>query len=280
MPGQPADGPPGVADLHLHTLSSDGLHTPAEVMDMAAAAGLRAVALTDHDTIDGLQAALPAARRHGLRLIPGMEISSRQGSQEIHLLAWHFDPAHRGLRQAMEGLEDARRVRLDAMLEALATAGAPVPRQAVRDQAGGHVPGRPHVAAALIAEGHATSVQDAFDRWIGTGCRGFVPLQRLPAERAIILIKAAGGVTGLAHPGVARAARAIPELVRLGLDALECDHPAHDAGRRRQMHQTAARYGLVPTAGSDFHGDSQRHGQVGSERLTAATLEALEARRP
>ena len=280
MTASPAGALEGGADLHVHTLSSDGLHTPAEVMAMAAAAGLTAVALTDHDTIDGLQAALTAARRHGLRLIPGMEISSCQGSQEIHLLAWHFDPDHGGLRQALNGLEEARRLRLNAMLKALAAAGAPISQQAVRDQTGGHVPGRPHVAAALIAAGHATSVQDAFDRWIGKGCRGFVPLQRMPAERAITLVKAAGGVTGLAHPGIARAGRAIPELVKLGLDALECDHPAHDAGRRRQMHQTAQRYGLVPTAGSDFHGDSQRHGQVGSERLITATLAALEARRP
>lgn len=280
MKDQIATGPPGVADLHMHSLFSDGKHSPVQVMEMAASSGLAAVALTDHDTMDGLATALPAARRLGVRLIPGMEISSRQGSQELHLLAWHFDPDHGGLRQAMDSLASARRRRLEAMLKALTAAGAPILQQAVLDQSGGHVPGRPHMAAALVAAGHATSVQDAFDRWIGKNCPGFVPLERLSAQRAITLVKAAGGVTGLAHPGLARAGRAIPELVRLGLDALECDHPAHDAGRRRQFHQTASRYNLVPTAGSDFHGDSQRHGQVGSERIREDTLKALEDKRP
>jgi predicted metal-dependent phosphoesterase TrpH len=279
MNDQVVTGPPGVADLHMHSLFSDGLHSPGEVMAMAASSGLAAVALTDHDTMDGLEAAQTSAREHGLRLIPGIEISSCQGSQEIHLLAWHFDPDHGGLRQALDSLAAARQRRLDAMLKALAAAGAPVLHQAVLDRSGGHVPGRPHMAAALVAAGHATSVQDAFDRWIGKNCPGFVPLERLSAQRAITLVKAAGGVTGLAHPGLARAGKVIPQLARLGLDALECDHPAHDSGRRRQFHQTAARFDLVPTAGSDFHGDSQRHGQEGSERLSADTLQALEARR-
>ena len=280
MKAQVDTGPPGVADLHMHSLFSDGKHAPAQVMEMAASSGLAAVALTDHDTMEGLAPALQAARRHGVRLIPGMEISSCQGSQELHLLAWHFDPDHGGLRQAMDSLASARRRRLEAMLKALAAAGAPILQQAVLDRSGGHVPGRPHMAAALVAAGHATSVQDAFDRWIGNNCPGFVPLERLSAQRAITLVKAAGGVTGLAHPGLARAGRVIPELVRLGLDALECDHPAHDTGRRRQFQQTASRYNLVPTAGSDFHGDSQRHGRVGSERSSEDTLKTLEARRP
>jgi predicted metal-dependent phosphoesterase TrpH len=263
----------------MHSLSSDGLHTPAQVMAMAGSAGLAAVALTDHDTMEGLPAAHQAAREHGVRLIPGMEISSVQGSQEIHLLAWFFDPEHEGLKKALVGLAGARESRLAAMLKALAGAGAPLTREAVMEQSSGHVPGRPHMAGALVTAGHATSVQDAFDRWIGADCPGFVPLARLSAEQAITLVKDAGGLTGLAHPGLGGAATAIPALTALGLDALECDHPSHNARRRREMQASAARYGLTPTAGSDFHGDSKRHGRVGSERLTASTMADLEARR-
>ena len=268
------------ADLHVHSTFSDGQHEPAAVMAMAAEAGLLAVALTDHDTTDGLAAAAVAASRHGLRLIPGVEISSHCDRRDIHLLAWFIDPDHAGLRHALARLAGARERRLETMLKALSRAGAPVQETAVREQSGGHVPGRPHVAAALVAAGHAASVQTAFDRWIGLGRPGFVALERIPAGEAIALVRAAGGVAGLAHPGLAHAGRALPALARSGLAAVECDHPGHDPRQRRRWREAAQHLDLVATSGSDFHGSSHRHGAIGSECIDNATLAILEARRP
>ena len=246
-------------------------------MALAAAAGLSAVALTDHDTTGGFDDAAAAAAGLGLRFIPGVEISSHCGSRDIHLLAWFVDPDHAGLRHALTRLAGARERRLQAMLKALSRAGAPVQGPAVWAESGGHVPGRPHVAAALVAAGHAASVQSAFDRWIGHGRPGFVALERIPAVETIALVRAAGGVAGLAHPGLAHAGRALPALVRSGLAAVECDHPGHDPGQRRQWRAAAQHLGLVATSGSDFHGHSGRHGLIGSESLDGATLAALEA---
>ncbi|MCZ6833846.1 MAG: PHP domain-containing protein [Acidobacteria bacterium] len=264
-------------DLHVHSTFSDGQHSPAAVMALAADAGLTAVALTDHDTTGGFGAAAAAASELGLRFIPGVEISSHSDGRDIHLLAWFVDPDHAGLRNALARLAAARERRLQAMLKALSLAGAPVQDTAVRKESDGHVPGRPHVAAALVRAGHADSVQAAFDGWIGQGRPGFVALERIPAAEVMALVRAAGGVTGLAHPGLAHAGRALPILARSGLAAVECDHPSHDPGQRRQWRETAQRLGLVATAGSDFHGSSRRHGLIGSESLDGATLAALEA---
>lgn len=248
-------------------------------MDLAAGAGLSAVALTDHDTVGGCTEAAAAAASLGLRFIPGVEISSHCDGRDVHLLAWFIDPAHAGLGQALARLAGARERRLQAMLKALALAGAPVTETAVREEAGGHVPGRPHVAAALVAAGHATSVQSAFDRWIGQRRPGFMALERIPAEEAITVVRAAGGVAGLAHPGLAQAGRALPALAKAGLTAVECDHPGHDAGQRRHWREAAQSLGLVATSGSDFHGSSGRHGFIGSESLDDTTLATLESRR-
>jgi len=250
------------------------------VLALAAGAGLAAVALTDHDTLAGLGPAAAAAAGHGLRLIPGVEISCVCQGRDIHLLGWFVDPDHAGLCHALERLAAARERRLEAMLKALALAGAPVAAGEVWRQANHHVPGRPHVATALVAAGHAASVQDAFDRWIGQGREGFVALERISAREAVALVRGAGGVAGLAHPGLARAGRTLSMLAREGLAAVECHHPGHDASQRRQWHAAARRLGLVATAGSDFHGHSQRHGLLGSETLDAGALAALEARRP
>jgi len=267
-------------DLHVHSTCSDGQHEPAAVMALAAAAGLEAVALTDHDTVAGVGAAAAAAAAHGLRFIPGVEISSHAAGRDIHLLGPFVDPDHAGLRQALARLAGARERRLAAMLKALARAGVPVTAAAVWQEASHHVPGRPHVAAALVAAGHAASLQAAFDVWIGQGRPGFVALERIPAREAIATVKAAGGVAGLAHPGLARAGQTLPALAREGLAAVECDHPGHDPGQRRQWRVAAQRLNLVATAGSDFHGGSERHGLIGSESLDAGALATLEARRP
>ncbi len=267
------------ADLHAHSRFSDGLEAPAAVVAQAAAAGLAALALTDHDNLGGLEEAAAAAARHRLRLIPGVEISCRAGRQDVHLLGWFVDPGHGPLQAALARLQGARERRLAAMLKALGAAGAPVSEAEVRAATDGRAPGRPHVAAALVAAGHARSMQDAFDRWLKPRRAGFVPLERLTAEEAIARVRAAGGVVGLAHPGLGVDDPIIESLAAQGLAALEADHPAHTASQRRHYAALARRLGLVATAGSDFHGDRDRHGTLGEHRTPAEALAALQARR-
>jgi predicted metal-dependent phosphoesterase TrpH len=270
---------PGV-DLHSHSLCSDGHHAPAEVIRRAAAAGLGTVALTDHDNFDGLEEAAAAAARDGIRLVPGIEISTTYEGGDVHLLGWFMDPAHRRLRETLAGLREARECRLDGMLRALSRAGAPVTEEAVRERIAGPAPGRPHVAAALVAAGHAASVQDAFDRWLKRGRPGYVPLARPDAAEAVDLLREAGGVAAVAHPGLGVPDATIQQLARAGLAGLEADHPAHAPDRRKKYRALARRLGLIPTAGSDFHGDADRYHRMGAEAMDEERLDALLRRRP
>jgi len=269
---------PGV-DLHSHSLHSDGHHAPAEVIRRAAAAGLGTVALTDHDNFDGLEEAATAAARDGVRLVPGIEISATFAGGDVHLLGWFADPTHRKLRETLAGLREARERRLDGMLRALEKTGAPVTEEAVRARITGSAPGRPHVAAALVAAGHAASVQDAFDRWLKRGRPGYVALTRPDAAAAVALLREAGGVAGLAHPGLGVPDTTIQLLARAGLAGLEADHPAHAPERRKKYRALARRLGLIPTAGSDFHGDGDRYHRMGAEAMDENRLDALLGRR-
>jgi predicted metal-dependent phosphoesterase TrpH len=269
-----------MVDLHSHSLCSDGHHAPEEVIRRAAAAGLGAVALTDHDNFDGLEAAAAEAAVRGLRLVPGIEISASCEGADVHLLGWFVDPAESGLRSTLSGLLEARERRLERMLQALSRAGAPVTEAAVRSRITGAAPGRPHVAAALVAAGHAVSVQDAFDRYLKRGRPGYVALARPDAAAAVALVRGAGGVAGLAHPGLGVADDTIRRLARAGLAGLEVDHPAHTNDRRVRYRAMARWLGLIPTAGSDFHGDTDRYHRMGAESMDEASLDALLRRRP
>ena len=269
----------GGADLHAHSLCSDGALPPAEVVTRAAAAGLAALALTDHDGVGGLAEAAATATQHRLRLIPGIEISCRADGTDVHLLAWFVDPEHAELRRVLAGLAAARARRLRLILAALTIAGAPLTEGAVRDRQPGEVVGRPHVADALVTAGFARDRDDAFRRWLRRGRPGFVPLERLAARDAIALVHAAGGVCGVAHAGLGVGDDCLAALASGGLDALEVGHPDHSPAQRRHYLDLAARLGLVTTSGSDFHGPEHGRAPLGGERMPAEALTALEARR-
>ncbi|MFQ5670319.1 MAG: PHP domain-containing protein [Acidobacteriota bacterium] len=267
-------------DLHVHSRFSDGRYSPARLADLAAAANLRGFALTDHDGLGGLDEAARAARGKGLRLVPGVELSCRCQQHDLHLLGWFVDAHSVPLRRALFRLAEARRRRLHAMIQALQEQGIPLDEEEVLERNDGPVTGRPHLAAALVAAGRARSVQDAFQRWLNPGRPGFIRLDRLPASRAIELIRGSGGVSGIAHPGLQVPDAIVLRLAAQGLDAIEVDHPSHDPRQRRHYRALARRLDLTPAAGSDFHGDRQRHARLGAERLSDAGQAALEARRP
>ena len=267
------------ADLHSHSTASDGTDPPAEVMRRARAAGLDAIALTDHDTVAGHDAAR-AALPPGLTLVPGMELSCRLAGHSVHLLGYLFDPADPELAAETARIRDSRVRRAEAMVERLTELGVPVTWEQVSALAAGGVVGRPHLARAMVKAGAIESPEQAFGPdWIGEGGRAYVPRYALDPARAIALIRDAGGVSVLAHPAVPARGWTIPDevVVRLagaGLGGLEVSHPDHDHSQRLRLAALAASLGLAASGGSDDHGSLTGH-RLGCETVSPEAYEQL-----
>lgn len=244
----------GKADLHLHTACSDGELSPTELIDKVATAGLKAVAITDHDTIDGLPEALEAARRVGLEVVTGVELSVSVGGQEVHMLGYRFDANHEGLRQHLELFRQQRFDRAVAMVDRLNKAGIRITFDSVLACSKGQALGRPHVAAALQNAGYVMTRQEAFARYLGPTGVGYVSKPEFPAQDALALLHDAGGIGVLAHPSHWTPDAIVKSLIRIGLDGIETIHPSHEPWLTEFYAQMAQRYGLLETGGSDFHG--------------------------
>ena len=271
---------PGI-DLHTHSSASDGTTSPAALVREAAAAGLDAVALTDHDTTEGWEAAA-AALPAGLRLVRGAEIScSRQGIS-LHLLGYLFDPDEPALAGQLEALRQSRVSRAERMVELLVKDGHPVSWEQVREFADGTV-GRPHVARALMESGLVASIEEAFTPdWIGTRGRYWAGKHELDVIEAMRLVHDAGGVTVFAHPGADARGRTvgddvIEEMAAAGLGGLEVDHVDHTPQTRARLRAMAAALGLFVTGSSDFHG-SNKQVRLGEHTTAPDVLEELAGR--
>jgi 3',5'-nucleoside bisphosphate phosphatase len=267
------------ADLHCHSSASDGTRPPADVVARAAAAGLSALALTDHDTIAGIAEAAAALPR-GLALIGGMELSCRREGHSVHLLGYLFDPANEELATQIHAIRASRVERAKAMIAKLNNLGVAVSWDQVTRIAGGGVIGRPHIARAMMEAGVVGSVEEAFTpEWIGPGGPAHVSRYALDPAEAIRLVHAAGGVTVLAHPLAVTRGWMVPddlisELAQAGLDGVEVAHPDHDPEQRDQLLAVARRLGLAATGGSDDHGELTGD-RIGCEATGAEDLDAL-----
>ncbi|WP_221358376.1 PHP domain-containing protein [Streptomyces beigongshangae] len=246
-------------DLHCHSTASDGTDTPAELVRNAAAAGLDVVALTDHDTTRGYAEAV-AAVPDGLTLVTGAELSCRLDGIGLHMLAYLFDPEEPDLLRERELIRDDRVPRARAMVRRLREMDVPVTWEQVERIAAGGSVGRPHIATALVELGVVPTVSDAFtSRWLADGGRAHIQKHESDPFEVIRLVKAAGGVTVLAHPGAAKRGRtvsesAITELAAAGLDGIEVDHMDHDGETRTRLRALARESGLLTTGSSDYHG--------------------------
>ncbi|MFF0080554.1 PHP domain-containing protein [Streptomyces canus] len=246
-------------DLHCHSTASDGTDTPAELVRNAAAAGLDVVALTDHDTTRGYDAAI-AALPVGLTLVTGAELSCRIGGVSMHMLAYLFDPEEPALLAERELVRDDRVPRARAMVARLQGLGVPVTWEQVARIAGDGSVGRPHVATALVELGVVASVDDAFTGdWLADGGRAYVEKHETDPFEAIRLVKGAGGVTVFAHPGASKRGHTVPEsaiaeMAAAGLDGIEVDHMDHDEDTRVRLRGLAKELGLLTTGSSDYHG--------------------------
>ena len=247
-------------DLHTHTTASDGRLDPADLVVRAAAAGLTVIGITDHDTTAGLAAAHVAARRAGLTLIDGIEITAVEDEQDIHVLGYFFDPGNQALAGFLAGQRADRMRRAVEIADRLRSLGYPIDNGALIERMAGSRSsvGRPHIADALVAAGHVRDRSEAFERLIGRGRPAFVPRCGPRPVEVIETIKSAGGLTSMAHPGVTARDDLLPALAASGLDAIEARHSEHDAVTEQHYRQLAAKLGLAVSGGSDFHGDDGR----------------------
>lgn len=269
-------------DLHSHSTVSDGLDSPTALVKRMAEAGLTALALTDHDTLQGLPEARAEANRLGLQLIAGAEISSEWGGQDdIHILALFVDENNPRFNASLVQRQEERRTRGERMARKLVEAGYAIDLDAIREDVADGVWGRPHLARALIRAGYAATNDEAFDRFLGREHPWYVPYEKWKAEEVIPAIREAGGVSSLAHAVWYRDTDAlIRALAAAGLDAIEVFHPDHEAEQELRFSALAAELSLAATAGSDFHGTPEGRKRPGGVFGDSGMLESLRSRRP
>jgi len=249
-----------IVDLHSHSSASDGSETPRRVVELAIEAGLGCLALTDHDTQDGLEEAKSAAEGTGLELIPGLELSLEFDRGGMHLIVLWLRPGTGPLQDRLAGLRAGRDERNLRIVHILTSLGLPITIEEVEEEAGGGSVGRPHIAAVMMARGYVPDIRTAFDLWLGSGQPGYVERKRLDPEEAIALARESGGVPVLAHPhtlGISTASDMAELLTRLkdaGLVGLEALYSSFRRHEREGYSDLARRFGLIPSGGSDFHG--------------------------
>jgi predicted metal-dependent phosphoesterase TrpH len=246
-------GTTGLVDLHMHSTASDGSRSPSDVVRAAKRADLVAIALTDHDTVAGLAEARAAGAELGVRIVNGVELSAVEGDSETHLLGLHLSDTS-VLERGLTELRDMRGRRAARIVELLQAQGVQVTFDDVLMQAGTGAIGRPHVARALVADGWAVDVRDAFDRYLAAGRPAYVAKDQLGMRDAIAMVHAAGGLAVLAHPGASATRERLEALASLGMDGVEVKHPSHSPQDTARIRTLADQLGLLPSGGSDWHG--------------------------
>ena len=241
-------------DLHLHSTASDGQYTPVELVKMALERGLLVISITDHESTEGVEPALEAAKGTGLEVIPGVEISTDLPKREAHLLGYYINYHHPHLQRELRLLRRSRRERAKGMIAKLADLGMPLEWKEVVKLAGNGSIGRPHIAQAMVERGYVASTDEAFANYIGRNGPAYVERYRLAPEEATRLIRAAGGLPALAHP--ANVLDLLPRLVKEGLVGLEAYYTGYSTKQMQDLAALAQKYNLIPTGGSDFHGQS------------------------
>jgi predicted metal-dependent phosphoesterase TrpH len=268
-------------DLHAHTTASDGTLTPSGLVKRAKQNGLTGVAVTDHDTLDGIEEAKRAGESLGILVVPGVEINTEWQGKEVHLLGYFVDPGDQQFQTLLRTLREARVERVARMVAKLTVRGLDITMEEVLSEAAGAAVGRPHIARVLVRKGLAKDTRDAFDRFLQRGRPGYVERYKLHPKEAVAAIRQAGGCPVLAHPGLIGNDAIIAELAEYGLEGLETDHPDHDTSMRQRYRNMAEQWGLVATGGSDFHGTGAEHrGDLGTVTVARETVDALYRRRP
>lgn len=288
------------ADLHVHTTASDGTNKPYEVVRKAAKKGLAALAVTDHDTMAGVEEALSAGQELGVTVIPGVEISSSMNGKDIHILGYYADLHNREWQERLEQLRMGRARRNEQIIAKLQQHGIAITleevheaaRRAAAEQSSsgdsngesgngkgkGRSVGRPHIAAVLVEKGVVPSMYEAFEQWLASGKPGYVSLPRVTPFEAVDWIREAGGISVIAHPGLYGDDALVEEIIRYGAKGIEVAHSEHSPEDEVRYRALARRYGLIETAGSDYHGEREGvvfHGELGSKTVDVQLIRRL-----
>ncbi|HXE81424.1 MAG TPA: PHP domain-containing protein [Vicinamibacterales bacterium] len=268
-------------DLHLHTTASDGECAPAELVERARRAGLRTIAVTDHDTVAGIEDARRAGEQYGMRVIAGIEITAVASEKDVHMLGYFIDPGNRELLSFLVEQRTARIERVHEMGRRLAALGCPIDVEALLAPFGkaGRAVGRPAIAKALVEAGYVANISEAFERYLGLEAAAFVPRRGASPEEVVGVIHRAGGLAAVAHPGPSARDHLIPPMIEAGLDAIEAYHTDHDEAMVAKYRAMAEQHGLAVCGGSDFHGESRHpHATLGIVTLPPEEFEKFAAR--
>jgi predicted metal-dependent phosphoesterase TrpH len=265
-------------DLHCHSTASDGLLTPAGLVAYASERGVSTIGLTDHDSTNGVASAMAIGAELGVSVVPGVELSAEIEGLQAHILGYFIDPSSKTLQREFEWMNRSRRERVGRIVQNLDAAGIPIDLETVIAEAGGGTIGRPHVARVLVANGYAESVSDAFARYLTRGKPGYAISEKITPEGAIQAINRAGGVAVLAHPWSTKdPLGAVKRLAPAGLSGLECYYGEYPSSVRDDLARLAREYRLIPTGGSDFHGQGVKSVDLGAVVVPPETVEALRA---
>lgn len=245
----------GRVDLHTHTFYSDGVLSPKDLLEKAKNAGLSAISITDHDTIDGYLEALNYKAEYNIEIICGCEFSCYEDGREYHILGYAMDPTYKTMLEHLYNFRNVRYDRAKQIKRKLDNLGYKLNFDKILDKAGKASIARPHIASALVDEGYVETPRQAFEKLIGDGCPAYHPKAVFPVEKAISLINKAGGVAILAHPRNTIDQPTLYKMIQSGLDGIEVHHPSHNQSHRKFYHSIASQYWLLETGGSDYHGN-------------------------
>jgi len=266
-----------LADLHIHTTASDGSLRPEEAVKLAKKAKLSAIAICDHDSVDGISPAIEAGKLYRIRVIPGVEVCYEEGPVDIHIVGYFIDWQNKTLDSELRELQQGRFRRINDILEKLSKTGVELTMGEVLSVAAeGAVLTRSHVARAMVMRGYVKSEEEAFEKFLAYGRKAYVNRYQLPLGETMRLIKNAGGVPVLAHPKYGEATRLLPELVDLGLKGIEVYHPDHSKNDIARFRRLARKYGLIEVGGSDSHGPDR---PIGTVTVPYEVVEKLEKAR-
>ncbi|MBD3316036.1 MAG: PHP domain-containing protein [Chitinivibrionales bacterium] len=275
MSSQTVSGTKNYVDLHIHSSYSDGTYSVRDIIEAAGQKGLRAISVTDHDSIDGYPLAQELGDGLGLEVIPGVELSSEIEGIDIHILGYFIDIHDSSLKSKLREMKDARYVRAQKMVRNLNDMGVDLRFETVLKIAGEGAIGRPHIAAAMLKEELVYSFKEAFDKHIGYDSPAYVEKLQMEPREVFALIRDAGGIPILAHPGVTKVDERLSEFVKDGLLGIEAYHSEHNVRQQRYYRNYSTRRGLIITGGSDFHSGSQSKTEIGGPRVPYSVVEVL-----
>lgn len=272
-----------IYDLHVHTSASDGALSPCQIVDLAIASAIQGIAITDHDTINGLEPAILYKNENefSIDIIPGIEMNTEAGEQEVHILGYYIDYHNSRLIKRLEEIRWARYERAQKMIHKLNGLGMSISFDQVQDLAGGDLIGRPHIALALIKNNYVFSIAEAFNKYIGKGKPAYVNRYKFLPQEAIDLIKTVGGIPVLAHPGLIADEPVILDIIKLGIEGLEVYYPQHDENQIAKFLDLSRKYNLLVTGGSDYHGNSNENfrNSLGCSFITHNLIAKISAHR-